>query len=282
MTFTTLISIEELSRQLHAPKLTVVDCRFDLAHPNAGLNAYREHHIPGAVYAHLDQDLSSPITAQSGRHPLPVPSRFVARLGQWGIGDDTQVVAYDDGNGAIAARLWWLLRWIGHEAVAVLDGGYAAWRQAALPVDAIAAQPALASHSLAVDNTRWVTSEQLQQSLTHHESRLIDVRAAPRFRGEQEPIDPVAGHVPGAINVPFTSNLAADGRFLTPTGLWELYRPYLTEESARSVVVMCGSGVTACHSLLALARAGVADAKLYAGSWSEWIRDPRRPVTTGA
>ncbi len=281
MTFTTLISIEELNQRLHTPKVSVVDCRFDLAHPEAGLNAYREQHIPGAVYAHLDHDLSSPITTQSGRHPLPSPSQFVARLGQWGIGDDTQVVAYDDGNGAIAARLWWLLRWIGHNAVAVLDGGYAGWRQASLPVDGHVVQPPPASHSLAIDNTRWVTSEQLQQSLAHHEMRLIDVRAAPRFRGEQEPIDPIAGHVPGAINVPFSKNLASDGRFLNPTALWEIYRGFVPDENAPNLTIMCGSGVTACHTLLALTHAGYDRAKLYAGSWSEWIREPRRPIATG-
>lgn len=281
MTFTTLISTDELKQRLTSPQLRIVDCRFDLAHPDAGLSAYRENHIPGAVYAHLDHDLSGPITLDTGRHPLPTPTTLINQLNRWGISDDTQVVAYDDANGAIAARLWWLLRWIGHAAVAVLDGGFSAWCQRSYPVDARVAQPAPAAHSLRVDNTQWVTSEQVQQALGHHESVLIDVRAAPRFRGEQEPIDPVAGHVPGAINIPFSKNLTGEGYFLNPTALWELYRACGVGDKRR-VTVMCGSGVTACHTLLALEHAGINGAQLYAGSWSEWIRDPHRPIATGS
>lgn len=280
----TLVDAAALADAVHRTDWLVVDCRFDLADTGRGERHYRAAHVPGAVYAHLDRDLSGPLTPGSGRHPLPDPQRLAAWFGELGIGPQTQVVAYDDAAGTMAVRLWWLLRWLGHARVAVLDGGWPAWLDGGHPVDAgppaprrpvaFAPGPALA---------HVVTTARLRDQVAHGGDGilLVDVRSAERFRGEQEPIDPVAGHVPGAKNLPLTRNVATDGRFRDPDELAALYREVIGDRPPANVAVMCGSGVTACHALLAMQRAGMPGASLYAGSWSEWIRDPGAPVATG-
>ena len=262
-----------------------VDCRFDVVAPGAdtsrGEHDWAASHLPGAVYAHLDRDLADLSVKGRGRHPLPSETAFAASLARWGIGPDTPVVAYDDGSGAMAARLWWLLRLAGHRDVAVLDGGIAAWRAAGLPEESGAPAVAPEVHPVRFDASAIATSDQVLALASDPSQVLLDARAAPRFRGEVEPIDPVAGHVPGALNRPFQDNLGADGRFKPPAALRAEFETLLAGRGANHAVLMCGSGVTACHNLLAMAHAGLDGARIYAGSWSEWIVDPARPVARG-
>ncbi len=286
--YTTLIQPRELAPQLGGARWATVDCRFDLANPAAGRRAWQAGHIPGARYAHLDEDLSSPVRPGTGRHPLPDPEALAARLGQLGIGNDTQVVAYDAGNGAYAARLWWLLRWLGHTDVAVLDGGIAAWQREGLPVESSSPVVTPRRFRSRVDNSKWLTTASVATSLPGGQSPvpspaivLVDARGADRFEGRNETLDPVAGRIPGARNHPFAGNLDADSRFLPAAELRQRWARTLGDTPADRVVSMCGSGVTACQNLLALEVAGLAGARLYAGSWSEWIRDPSHPVATG-
>ena len=276
-----LISPAELAACIGSPELVVVDCRFDLMDRGAGRRAYAEGHLPGAVFADLEDDLSASPGPLEGRHPLPSPQILAERFGAWGIGEDTQVVAYDDVGGALAARLWWMLRWLGHPWAAVLDGGVPAWIAEGYALSC--AEPELRPQAFRPrpDPALMVDAAALAQELEHGECRLVDVRAAARFRGEQEPIDPVAGHVPGAANRPFAENLDPSGRFLPAGLLAESLREMCAGLPPERVVAMCGSGVTACHLLLAMAHAGLPVGKLYPGSWSEWIRDPRRPVVVG-
>ena len=286
MVFKTLIDVDSLQELLGQPRLAVIDCRFDLMNPEAGRQAYLRAHIPGARYADLNRDLSAPIGAHTGRHPLPSPEAFAAWLGAIGIGDDTQVVAYDEANGSIAARLWWMLRWLGHGAVAVLDGGFKAWTDHGGALQAgDAGAPAggrEARHfTPRADLGSVVSTTELENALRDRQSLLVDARAPERYAGAVEPIDPVAGHIPGAVNHPFTANLGADGRFLSAAELKRRWVEDLPGADFTNLVAMCGSGVTACHNLLSLEVAGLRGGKLYAGSWSEWIRDPRRPVTRG-
>jgi thiosulfate/3-mercaptopyruvate sulfurtransferase len=284
MPLKTLIDADSLRRLLGQPQLAVIDCRFDLMNPAGGLEAYVKGHIPGARYADLNRDLSSPITAHTGRHPLPAPDVFAARLGELGVGDDTQVVAYDDANSSMAARLWWMLRWLGHEAVVVLDGGFKAWVAAGGAVEsgeAATRTARTARFTPRVDPRAVLSTADLERALQAGTHLLVDARAAERFAGSVEPIDPVAGHVPGAVNHPFTANLGADGRFLPAAELERRWRERLAGKNAGQLIAMCGSGVTACHHLLSLEAAGIPGGRLYAGSWSEWIRDPRRPVARG-
>jgi thiosulfate/3-mercaptopyruvate sulfurtransferase len=262
-------------------RAVVVDCRFDLARPGAGRAAFLEGHIPGARYAHLDEDLAAPPRPDTGRHPLPDPAAFAATCGRLGISRDRWVIAYDDASGAFAARLWWLLRWAGHPAVSLLDGGFAAWRAAGLPVESGPAAAAPAEFSPASGAEPTITATGLATALAAGTRQLVDVRAPERFAGRVEPIDPVAGHVPGAVNLPFARALGPDQRFRPPAELRELYAPLLAGGSPADLVFMCGSGVTACHGLFAMTLAGLPGAALYPGSWSEWIRDPSRPVATG-
>ena len=278
MNYTTLIDPQTLYHHLDNPDWVVVDCRFNLADTGAGLTAYRTGHIPSARYAHLDDDLSSTITPTSGRHPLPDPDRLAATLSRWGIGNNSQVVAYDDVGGAMAGRLWWLLRWLGHERCAVLDGGLKHWQQAGLPLTDAEPESVTAEFTPKVDNRLWLSSEAVADSLEQNQALLIDARAPARFQGKTEPLDPVAGHVPGAINAPFDGNLDQQGRFRSPDELRQRFETLLAGKSPDQVLHMCGSGVTACHNLLAMEAAGLPGARLYAGSWSEWIRDPARPV----
>jgi len=280
--FTTLIDANTLSEQLSREDLTLFDCRFDLGNVSWGETEYARAHLPGALYLHLDRDLSSPISAHSGRHPLPDPGSYAARLAALGVTPESQIVAYDQGNGAYGARLWWLARWIGLRNVAVLDGGIAAWRAAGLPLETAVRTPKPSAFTPTVTPNAWVTSDAVDELRQRPGNLLVDARGAERFAGRNETLDPVAGHVPGARNRPFLDNLGADGRFLPADVLRQQFTTLLGSANASSVVAMCGSGVTACHNLLALEHAGFSGARLYAGSWSEWIRDPRRPVATGA
>jgi len=283
MTTSPLIDAQSLAARLRSADCVVVDCRFTLTAPAAGRAAYERGHIPGARYAHLDDDLARRPSAAEGRHPLPEAARFAATLGAWGVAADSTVVAYDEGTGAIAARLWWLLRWLGHERCAVLDGGFAAWQAAHLPIEqetpnwtARRYEPRRLGTAGTVVTTRELAQRQAAGDL------LVDARAAPRYRGEQEPIDPVAGHVPGARNRPFSTNVTATSRFRSPAELRAELTELLAGRDATRLIAMCGSGVTACHLLLAMEHAGLRGARLYDGSWSEWIRDPARPIKTGA
>ncbi|HVP32808.1 MAG TPA: sulfurtransferase [Steroidobacteraceae bacterium] len=285
--YTTLIGTDELARHLHDDDWVSIDCRFDLARPDWGAQAWAAGHIPGALYAHLDRDLSGPRTSANGRHPLPEPGVLAATFSRFGIDAGVQVVAYDQGPGAFAARLWWLLRWLGHSRVALLDGGLAAWQRAALPLDSAPTMRAPRRFEAravpdAVATTACVAAALASGALARGERLLIDARDAGRFAGEHETIDPVAGHVPGAHSHPFARNLDASGRFLPPEELRRAWSASLRGQPPAAVIAMCGSGVTACHNLVALEIAGLSGAQLYAGSWSEWIRDPSRAVARGA
>jgi thiosulfate/3-mercaptopyruvate sulfurtransferase len=284
MSYTTLITAAQLAELAAQSQCCIVDCRFDLADTSRGENAYTQGRIPGSCYAHLDHDLSSPITSQTGRHPLPEIERLKQWLGRHGIRPNTQVVAYDDSGGNMAVRLWWLLRWLGHKKVALLDGGWQHWLSTGLPIETDKPKsPPSAEFEGDVEPGQVITSDQLYMQLSTGSSRwlIMDARTRERFRGEAEPIDPVAGRIPGAINLPLQMNLAADGTFKSATELKKLYTRALNGRPPSNVVVMCGSGVTACHNLLAMEIAGLPGGRLYAGSWSEWIRDPTRPVATG-
>lgn len=278
--YTTLIDTATLAAHLTDPTVVVIDCRFELAKPEAGELAYAEGHIPGAAYAHLDRDLSGPKTGSNGRHPLPPPSVLAATLGRLGIDAATQVVAYDQDNGMHASRLWWLLRWMGHEAVAVLDGGFAAWvadgRAMAAGVEVHAAR----TFSGAANPNDTVDAAVVGALARSGSARVIDARAPERYRGEIEPIDPVAGHIPGAVNYWFARNLD-NGRFRSAEALRAEFETLVSGVAMDQVVSYCGSGVTGCHNLLALEHAGLRGARLYPGSWSEWVSDPSRPVEQG-
>jgi thiosulfate/3-mercaptopyruvate sulfurtransferase len=277
---TPLISTDELAAGISEPGWRIVDCRFELGKPDAGIAAFRAGHIPGSVHADLERDLSVPVTPSSGRHPLPSHAAFAATLGRLGIGNDTRVVCYDAGSGAFASRLWWMLRWAGHDAVAVLDGGFAAWVAEGRPVSTDP-PPALAATFVPRPRPGMVVdTEGVMLALAEGET-LVDLRGAERFAGQSEPLDAVAGHVPGAVNLPYLENLAANGRFRAPAEVAALWRSRTGVGAGRAPVCMCGSGVTACQGLLALEAAGIHGGRLYAGSWSEWIRDPARPVARG-
>ena len=279
MTYTTLISTAELALHLADPDWAIVDCRFALADPERGRRDYARAHIPGAIYAHLNEDLSGPIVpGVTGRHPLPAIEFAAARFSDWGIDQQVQVVAYDDSGGSIAARLWWLLRWLGHEAVAVLDGGWPKWQDEAHPVGDGAA---LRSARRFVPHPRsdlLVTTAEVESRLYDAGSSYFDARTADRYRGENETIDPIAGHIPGAISAPYPDNLKPDGTFRSDDELLRRFTELLGDTPAEYGAFYCGSGVTAAHNILALKHAGLGDARLYAGSWSEWITDPQRPI----
>lgn len=272
-----LISPQQLAERLQQPQLRVLDCRFALEDPAYGRRSFAQAHIPRAHFADLEEDLSGPvIKGKTGRHPLPEAAELVARLRSWGIDNDSQIVLYDDGPGAFAARAWWLLAWLGkREDVFLLDGGFKAWKEAGLPLSDQSATQQPGHFSGTPDEGLIIEAEQLLAAL---DQPLLDARALPRFRGEVEPIDPVAGHIPGAICLPFTDNLAADGRFLSPSQLRQRFSPLLEGRASEQVIAYCGSGVTACHNLFALCLAGYPLGRLYPGSWSEWITDPQRPI----
>ncbi len=279
--FTTLVDTDTLARHLADPRWVVVDCRFTLTDTGAGRRAWTAGHIPGARYAHLDEDLSSPIGPRTGRHPLPDPAVLVRTLGAWGIDGSKQVVAYDDSFGAMAARLWWLLRWLGHDAVALLDGSYPKWAREKKPVTAEAPVVHPAAFNPRANNALWVNADFVERARQDEAFVVLDARAEERFRGEVEPLDKVAGHVPGAVNAVYEDNLDVSGEFLSAEELRERYLDLLGGVVPDQAIHMCGSGVTACHNVLAMEHAGLPGAKLYAGSWSEWITDPNRPVAKG-
>jgi len=281
--WTTLVAVDALAARLGDPALRLLDARAVLADPAAGRAAYAASHLPGAIHADLDRDLSEHAVAGQGRHPLPDPAAFARRAGAWGIGPAQQVVVYDAGDGSMAAaRAWWLLTVLGHTRVAVLDGGLAAWRAAGLPETASPDAPvALPPYPAAgFDRSRIAEAADVLSRLGEAPGWLLDARAGERFRGEAEPIDPVAGHVPGALNRPFALNLR-DGRFRPADELRAELEPLLHGRPPAQAVLMCGSGVTACHLLLAMEYAGLPGAQVYAGSWSGWIADPARPVASG-
>jgi len=277
MSGSTLVSTEELSSD--PAELRVFDCRFDLAKPDWGEAEYRKAHIPGAVFAHLDRDLSAPKTGKNGRHPLPDPDVFAQWLSSKGLNKSDRVICYDAGSGAMAARLWWLLRWMGHEDVAVLDGGFAKWTKEGRPVTSDVPSYPATSYPSEYDENRTVSYRSIQRNLNG--TFLLDARSPARWRGEQEPIDPEAGRIPGAKNRFNMDNLNADGTFKDPSALREELLKATFKRDPREIIHYCGSGVAACHNLLAMEVAGLPGGKLYAGSWSEWIADPSRPREKG-
>jgi thiosulfate/3-mercaptopyruvate sulfurtransferase len=276
----TVISGAELAARLTDRELVVVDCRASLQSPTAGGDLYRQGHVPGARFADLLNDLSGPIVrGRTGRHPLPSIAELVTRFRAWGIGRATQVVAYDDAGGAFAARLWWLLRWLGHDAAAVLDGGFPAWVAAGYPVTAEIPTPAPGDFEARPRPELLVSVEELGRGDASR-GKVFDARAPERFRGDVEPIDPVAGHIPGALNLPFADNLS-EGRLRPAAELRARFERALDGSAPEDAIVYCGSGVTACHDVLAFAHAGLPLPRLFAGSFSEWITDPSRPVAKG-
>lgn len=279
-TFDTLITTAELALRLGTPDLVVCDVRFDLAQPDWGAAQHRAGHVPGAAYVHLDRDLSAPKSGRNGRHPLPTPEQAAATFGRLGITAGRQVVAYDQAGGMFASRLWWMLRWLGFDAVAVLDGGFAKWTAEGRPVatDAPAAAPAAFTVRRV---TPTVNATGIMASLARQTLTIVDARAPERFRGDTEPLDPVAGHIPGARNRPYAQNLNADQTMKPAAVLRAEFAALLDGVPHDGVVHSCGSGVSACHNLLAMEIAGLGGTRLYPGSWSEWCADPARPVARG-
>lgn len=279
MTFRTLVSAPDLAAHLNDASWRVFDCRHDLTDPTAGERTYRAAHIPGAQFMHLDRDLSGPKTGANGRHPLPDPASLAQALGRRGVSSDTQVVVYDDTGGMFAARMWWLLRWLGHDKVALLDGGMQAWQHAGYSFTEVITPPAPTSF-------RWclaapiVDADYVLAHLREPDMLVVDARSPERFRGENETLDPVGGHIPGAVNRFFKDNLSADGRFKPAAQLRREFDRLLEGRAIETIVNQCGSGATACHNLLALEIAGLPGARLYPGSWSEWCHDPKRPIAT--
>ncbi len=280
MPYTTLVSAQTLADNLDNPNWVIFDCRFSLADSDAGGKAYRQGHSPGARYAHLNDDLSSPVKSYTGRHPLPDFAQLAKKLGAWGVSNRSQVVVYDDAGGAFAGRMWWLLRCMGHSQVAVLDGDIRHWRKLALPITTTLPKITASQFRSYLDDRQWLSAEQVENALATRSIALIDARTPERYAGLLEPIDPVAGHVPKALNRPFQLNLGKDGLFLPAAQLQQQFKQLTASAPAERVVHMCGSGVTACHNLLAMEVAGLSGSKLYAGSWSEWIVNHNRSVAT--
>lgn len=280
MPYTTLISADELNRHLTNPNWVVVDCRFYLDDTEQGRRDYRQAHIPGAVYAHLDEHLSGPIIpGHTGRHPLPEVEVFAQTLSSWGIDADTQVVAYDAAGGDLAAaRLWWMLRWLGHQAVAVLDGGWAAWQgQGLAERSGVETRPA--RRFIARPRPELVaTAEDVDALRTNPAYRLVDARSAATFHGQGPSYDPIMGHIPGAVCAPRTENLAANNVFRPKAELQARFQGLLGDVPVERAIFYCGSGVTAAHNVLAVVHAGLGEPRLYVGSWSDWIVNPERPI----
>jgi thiosulfate/3-mercaptopyruvate sulfurtransferase len=276
-----LIGVDDLNRQLGQFNWRVMDCRHDLMQPAKGYEEYGQAHIPGAHYANLDEDLAGPVTGSTGRHPLPSPKKFAKTLGRWGIGNETQVVAYDHASGAVAARLWWMLKWLGHDQVAVLDGGYSAWQKAGLPVSAEDEDVTPLQFYPSPNADLPISTDDVRALIESGAAPpIVDARDPVRFVGQREPIDAVAGHIPGAVNCPFSESVDSEGRWKDPASLRETWARILGDDEDRPWVSMCGSGVTACHLALSAGLAGYRQPRLYVGSWSEWIRDPQRPIAT--
>jgi len=273
LTHTTLVSTEELGRH---PEWRVFDCRHDLAKPDRGLEEFAIGHIPGARFAHLDRDLSAPMNGANGRHPLPDAKTFIAWLGRQGLAPADQIVCYDSGSGAVAARLWWMLRWVGHEAVAVLDGGLAKWLQEGRPVSAEVPEVSATVYPGKAKGAMVASVAMVAKKLK--KAALLDARAPLRYRGEQEPIDPVAGRIPGAKNRFNGDNLSSEGTFKNAAMLRSEFAAIFPDRNAAEIIHYCGSGVSACHNALAMEIAGLGGSRVYVGSWSEWSADPARPI----
>jgi thiosulfate/3-mercaptopyruvate sulfurtransferase len=279
MAFTTLISTAELAEHLVEPDWAVVDVRFSLTDHAIGERSYLAAHIPGAVYAHLERDLSSPqIVGKTGRHPLPPLAAITQTLSQWGIDNGTQVVVYDDNSGVYAGRLWWMLRWLGHDAVAVLDGDWRQWQREGRPTRAgVETRPprGFVAHAR---SELVVTAEEIEAQLGDPALRLYDARGADRFRGENETLDPVGGHIPGARSAPYAGNLDANGKMLPAAALRARFEELLGDTPAEDTIFYCGSGVSVANDILAVQHAGLGMPRVYVGSWSDWISNGQRPV----
>jgi thiosulfate/3-mercaptopyruvate sulfurtransferase len=279
--FTTLIAPAELAPRLGDPSFVVVDVRHDLAKPERwGEEQYAAGHLPGARFAHIDRDLSAPKTGRNGRHPLPSPADAAALFGRLGIAPATQVVAYDQGSGMFASRLWWMLRWLGHDAVAVLDGGFERWTREGRPVASEVPAPSQAAFA-AGRPSPTASATEIGEALAGGALVLVDARVPERYRGDVEPLDPIAGHIPGARNRPYLQNVNPDATFKPAVALRREFAALLRDTPPERVVHYCGSGVTGCHNVLAMEIAGLRGTRLYPGSWSEWCSDPSRPVATG-
>lgn len=277
--YTTIIDTKTVQDNLQKPDWRVIDCRFSLTDTQKGRLAYQISHLPNAVYAHLDEDLSAPvIPGKTGRHPLPTPETAADSFSNWGIDTEVQVVIYDDNVGQVASRVWWMLRWLGHDKVAVMDGGWDRWRKEARSETANV--PVIERRTFTPQNRPHIIADVDHVNAVKEDSgyRLIDARTEARFRGDVEPIDPVAGHIPGAVCGAFEDNVALDGQWKSQEELRERFRQIIGEVDISHVICYCGSGVSACHNLLGLVHAGLGDAQLYPGSWSEWITDPARSV----
>jgi thiosulfate/3-mercaptopyruvate sulfurtransferase len=282
--YSNIISVSELASHIGDPECAIVDCRFSLEDPGLGRKDYLDAHIPGSIYAHLDEDLCSPlIKGVTGRHPLPSVDAFCQKLNHWGIDGTVQVVAYDDAGGSMAAaRLWWLLRWLGHYAVAVLDGGWQHWLNSGNDVRSGEETRARRSCVLRAKLGYLIEADEILSRLNDPNFLILDSRNEERYRGDVEPIDPVAGHIPGAYPSPHKNVLDENGKFLPPDALREHFQQLTGDIPARNTVFYCGSGVTAAQNMLAFEYAGLGTARLYAGSWSEWITDSQRPIATGS
>ena len=282
--YTTLVSVAQLQELTASGQpFMLFDCSFDLMNPSAGEAAYRESHVPGAVYVHLDRDLSdkSGGGVNGGRHPLPSREKFAAWLGSIGFSNEMQAVVYDRQGVNYAGRLWWMLKWVGHDNVAVLDGGLQAWQATEAATTQVTAPPPQVTFKLGLEKAQLVMTTTVEKQLGRPTQTIVDARAAPRFRGEVEPLDPVAGHIPGALNRPFAQNIGADGKFKPAAVLKAEFEALLAGRDPASVVHHCGSGVSAIPNVIAMELAGLGRAALYAGSWSEWSADATRPFAQG-
>ncbi len=281
ISYQTIISVKELNDNLINANWFVFDCRFLLKDPDGGQKMFTDGHIPGAQFVDMDKDLSSPMTQSSGRHPLPDANIFIDKLQLWGVNNNSQVICYDDMSGAYAARMWWLLRWVGHEDVAVLDGGIDKWTASGLPLETDNQTKPRGNFSGEANDAMWVDIEFVQQQLSDGGIKLLDARSNERFTAKDHETDPVPGHIPGADNYPFAENLNNQGVFLHADELEKRFSSIFSYHKQEQIINMCGSGVTACHNLLAMSIAGLPWTRLYVGSWSEWIKDNHRPVATG-
>ena len=281
MTHQTIISVEDLHKNLSNDDWFIFDCRFLLKDPAGGKKKFDQGHISGAQFADMDKDLASAMTSSSGRHPLPDPNELLNKLQAWGVNNSSQVICYDDMSGAFAARMWWLLKWLGHNDVAVLDGGIEKWTASNLVLEANVQERPKGTFKGQANNDMWVDISFVKQQLAENKINLLDARSSDRFTAKDSKTDPVAGHVPGAMSYPFTENLTKQGVFLTAEELRIRFTKTFSESGDKEVINMCGSGVTACHNLLAMSIADLPMTRLFVGSWSEWIKDKSRPVATG-
>ncbi|MCJ7568940.1 MAG: sulfurtransferase [Anaerolineales bacterium] len=282
MTYTTVITPKQLEPHLGEENWAIIDSRFDLVQPQWGEKQYLIEHIPGAVYVHLDHNLSAPKNGTNGRHPLPETEVIAEYFSNLGIDNGTQAIVYDARGGGIASRLWWMLKYLGHEAVAVLDGGFPEWKRLGLPVHGIRESRDPSQFKPRLNPNLKVVADEVLERISEGSSLLIDSRAPERYRGEEEPFDPIAGRIPGAANRFWQTNLDADLRFRDPDILKAEFDSLIGGIAPAETIVYCGSGVTGCHNVLSMAYAGIQGVKLYAGSWSEWSSDPCRPIATGA